>query len=75
MPKQIVITASLEGMQILVQRHCSELREYDFQLNRWILKETSPWPLSRRVAEDWVKGWNDVDRFAAINALVEPGRF
>jgi len=65
-----IITASLEGQRVLVDEKQCELQEYDFVANRWFSKDASPWPLMRSLADDWLAGWNDVDRFAAMSALV-----
>ena len=67
-----VITASLEGMRVLVDEKRCELEEYNFSLDQWIPKDAAPWPLPRAVAENWLAGWNGVDRFAAVSALVGP---
>ena len=72
MPEQKIITASLEGMRVLVDEKRCELQEYDFVTNTWLPKEVSPWPLPRERADEWLAGWNDLDRFTAVSALIEP---
>lgn len=67
-----IVTASLEGMRVLVDEKQCELQEYDFAVNRWLSKDVSPWPLSRGRADEWLNGWNDVDRAAAVSALTKP---
>jgi len=67
-----IITASLEGMRVLADEKQCELQEYNFASNEWCSKEILPWPLPRAVAEDWLSGWNRVDRFEALNALTKP---
>jgi hypothetical protein len=69
MSRQKIITASLEGMRVLVNEKQCELQEYDFSSNQWSSKDASPWPLTRDRADEWLAGWNDVDRFAAVSAL------
>ena len=72
MSEQKIVTASLEGMRILVDEKQCELQEYNFVSNRWFSKDASPWPLTRDRADEWLLGWNDVDRFAAVNLLTGP---
>jgi len=69
MAEQKIITASLEGMRILVDEKRCELQEFNFVANRWFSKDASPWPLPQDRANDWLAGWNDMDRFAAVSAL------
>lgn len=66
------VIASLEGMRILVSDGWCELDEYDFTADLWVLKARSQWPMGRTEAETWLKGWNAVDRLAAMNQLVAP---
>jgi hypothetical protein len=66
------ITASLEGAQITVDERLCHLREYNFVENRWYSKDEAMRPLPRARAEQWLSGWNDVDRFAAMNFLTAP---
>ena len=66
-----IITASLEGVRVLVDEKQCELQEYNFVLDQWCPKETLPWPVPRPVAEEWLSGWNRVDRFEALNALTD----
>jgi hypothetical protein len=75
MSVQRIITASLEGMRVLVDEKQCELQEYDFAANRWLPKDNSPWPLAPSLADDWLAGWNAVDRFAAKCALVKPSEY
>ncbi len=70
-----IVTASLEGMRVLIGEKQCELQEYDFAVNRWLPKDVSPWPLPRARADEWLAGWNDVDRFAAVSALTKPPEY
>ena len=72
MSGQAIITASLEGMRVLVDEKRCELQEYDFAVNRWFSKDTAAWPLPRPRADEWLAGWNAVDRFAAARVLTSP---
>ena len=72
MSKQTIITASLEGMRVLIDEKRCQLQEFDFVANRWLPKETSPRPLMRPLAEKWLTGWNHLDRFTAMSALTRP---
>jgi hypothetical protein len=69
MSEQKIITASLEGMRVIVGEKQCELQEYNFVSNQWFSKDRAPLPLTRSVADTWLAGWNDVDRFAAVGAL------
>lgn len=64
-----IVTASLEGAQVLLDGEQCRLQEYDFEANRWQPKDEATWPLTRQQAEEWVAGWNPVDRFVAMNLL------
>jgi hypothetical protein len=75
MSGQKIITASLEGMRVLVDEKQCELQEYNFTSNQWFSKDTAPWPLPRGRADEWLAGWNDVDRFAAVSALTKAPSF
>jgi hypothetical protein len=75
MSRQKIITASLEGMRVLVDEKQCELQEYNFASDRWISKDIAPWPLPRDRADEWLVGWNDVDRFAAVNTLTKPADY
>jgi len=66
------ITASLEGARIIVDGKLCHLQEYNFVKNRWFIKDEAVWPLQRARAEEWLSGWNHVDRFAAMNILTAP---
>jgi hypothetical protein len=66
-----IITASLEGARVLVDEKQCELQEYNFTSDRWCSKDVSPWPLPRELANEWLAGWNDVDRFAAVSVLTK----
>ncbi len=68
----IQVTASLEGMKVIVTPIECELYEYNFEENSWRKLETAHWPLSSHHAERWLRGWNHVDQFAAFNYLVSP---
>jgi len=70
MSKQVI--ASLEGMRIVVDDGWCELHEYDFSQDHWVPKDRHKWPLALDEAKEWVKGWNALDRFAAVNRLVAP---
>jgi len=75
MSGQRIITASLEGMRVLVDEKQCELQEYNFASNQWISKDTASWPLTRSLADIWLTGWNDVDRFAAVSTLTGPSAY
>ncbi len=64
------VTASLEGMKIIVDREHCALQEFNFDLNCWQTVETSSRPMSQAKAENWLNGWNSVDRWAALNLLI-----
>ncbi|MFB3779477.1 MAG: hypothetical protein ACE141_17800 [Bryobacteraceae bacterium] len=69
-PAKNEVIASLEGMKIAVDgNHCS-LQEFSFDLNCWRTIETSAHPMSRAHAEEWLEGWNSVDRWTALNLLI-----
>ncbi len=70
-PTKSEVTAFLEGMRIFVDERQCTLEEFDFDLNRWRTIEKSPRPMSRARAEAWLKGWNTVDRWTALNLLAE----
>lgn len=72
MSEQRIITASLEGMRVVVDGRRCELHEYHFLDNRWLPKDQAPWPLTRDRAQEWLAGWNDLDRFTAIGLLTAP---
>jgi hypothetical protein len=69
MSEEKMITASLEGARILIDKGRCELQEYDSSANRWRHRESAEWPLPRERADEWLTGWNSVDRFTAINIL------
>jgi hypothetical protein len=66
------IVASLEGMKVVVANNRCELYEYNFRTDTWSTIEERSFPMPRNDAERWVHGWNSVDRFAAVSALVGP---
>jgi hypothetical protein len=66
------ITASLEGARILVDENICQLQEYNFAKDHWYLKDEAAWPLARARAEQWLTGWNHMDRFAAMSTLTAP---
>ena len=70
MSEQIIVTASLEGMRVVVTDTCCALEEYDFSVNRWLPKDEAPWPLPRALADQWISGWNNVDGSSALDALI-----
>ena len=74
MPEKKMITASLEGARVLIDKGRCELQEYDFAANRWHHRESAEWPLARDRADEWLTGWNSVDRFAAMIVLTAPRR-
>lgn len=67
------IIASLEGARIVVEDQTCFRDEYDFVANQWFNEEVADWPLIRIAALKWVHGWNQLDAFVAIQALVAPG--
>jgi hypothetical protein len=75
MSQEEMITASLEGARILIDKERCELQEYDFAANRWLHRESAEWPLPRDRADEWLTGWNCVDRFAAMNILTKPAEY
>lgn len=72
MSRPTMITASLEGMRVVVDGKRCGLHEYDFQGNRWLPRDEAAWPLTRALANEWLSGWNHVDRFAAVSVLIRP---
>jgi hypothetical protein len=73
MSEREVVTASLEGMRIVVADKRCELEEYDFKLDRWLPKDTASWPLFPDRAAEWLAGWNEVDRATAMKCLTRFG--
>ena len=71
MTKQVV--ASLEGMRVVVIDGWCELHEYNFVTGCWMPKSRTQWPMEREEANRWLNGWNEVDRFSALNQLVASG--
>jgi hypothetical protein len=69
MTRSKTITASLEGAQIIVDGKLCLLQTYNFIENQWYPTDDAAWPLPRACAEEWLSGWNDVDKFAAMNVL------
>lgn len=63
--KQGSVTASLEGMRVVVEDSICRLDEYDFVENAYFEKDSQPWPLSATAASEWLAGWNDCDRRVA----------
>jgi hypothetical protein len=72
MSEEKMITASLEGARVLIDKGRCELQEYDFSANRWLPKESAEWPLRRDRADQWLTGWNSVDRLGAMSILTKP---
>ena len=66
------VVASLEGARVVISGGICRLDEYDYAANAWNPKESHPWPLPRERATRWLQGWNRVDKFKALNMLVEP---
>jgi len=48
------------------------LQGYSFVVNEWRSKDPSSWPLARSLADQWLSGWNRLDRFAPTNILTVP---
>ena len=69
---QKIVTASLEGMRVVVDANCCRLEEYDFSVNQFQVVEEADWPLAITDASRWLTGWNRVDRMLAANALTSP---
>ncbi len=67
------VVASLEGQRIRVHEGTCSLDYYNFEHDRWELRDSAPWPLDRETAAGWLAGWNAVDRFAAFSALAQEG--
>jgi hypothetical protein len=68
-PTEKEIIASMEGMKVVVADRC-ELHEYNFDTNKWFQIDSCVRPMKRSQAEEWLTGWNSVDRFAALGALI-----
>ena len=66
---QKTVTASLEGMRVVVDANCCRLEEYDFSGNQFHVVEEADWPLTVAVASRWLTGWNRIDRMLAADAL------
>jgi Rps23 Pro-64 3,4-dihydroxylase Tpa1-like proline 4-hydroxylase len=66
------VTASLEGKKIKVAAGTCTLFEYDFMHDVWNDVDSLPWPLTLNQARFWLAGWNQVDRFSAVNKLIGP---
>jgi hypothetical protein len=45
MTESKIITASLEGMRVLIEEKGCQLQEYNFVVNQWFLKDEAAWPL------------------------------
>jgi hypothetical protein len=71
MPESRIITASLEGMRVVVDERQCELQVYDFASNEWLPKDVSGWPLPSDRAHKWLMEWNHIVRFAAVNVLTK----
>lgn len=69
---QKTVTASLEGMRVVVEANCCRLEEYDFSDNQFHVVEKADWPLTVAVASRWLTGWNRIDRMLAADALTSP---
>jgi hypothetical protein len=63
------VLASLEGMKIVALENQCELHEFNFEQNCWQPLETHVRPMPERAAEEWLRGWNHVDRFEALMLL------
>ena len=72
MTQNKMITASLEGARIIVNDKFCHLQKYNFVQNDWYATDEAMSPLPCGRAEEWLSGWNDVDRFAAMNVLIAP---
>ena len=66
------VTACLKRKQLTKSDIGGQLDEYDFAADVWVPKARSQWPMERTEAENWLVGWNAVDRFAAMNRLLAP---
>ena len=64
------VTASLEGMKIVVDDAQCSLQEFNFDSNCWRIIDTATLPMSRTDVERWLNGWNAVDRWAALRLLI-----
>jgi hypothetical protein len=69
------VVASLEGARVRVEARTCFLDTYNFKDDRWEPQESATRPLDRQTAAEWLNGWNRVDRFAALNILLEPQPF
>lgn len=66
------VTASLEGMRVVVDGPQCRLEEYDFSSNQFNVVEEARWPLAAQRVSLWLGGWNRVDRLLAANILTSP---
>jgi hypothetical protein len=66
------ITDLLSGARIILDKPLCHLQEYNFVENRWYPRDEAIWPLPRARAEEWLSGWNRLDRFAAMSILTAP---
>ena len=69
---QKIVTASLEGMRVVVEANCWRLEEYDFSVNQFRVVEEANWPLALTDASRWLTGWNRCCRMLGANALTPP---
>ena len=68
--KQRSVTASLEGMRVVVEDGTCRLEEYDFVKKAFFGVDVQRWPLSYETATAWLTSWNQVDRLNALSVLV-----
>jgi hypothetical protein len=66
------VTASLEGMRVVIDGPECRLEEYDFSLNEYNVVEEARWPLEAQRTTLWLSGWNRVDKFRGVNMLMSP---
>ena len=56
------VVASLEGMRVVVDDGWCELHESNSVTDCWVPKARSQWPMECGAADNWLDGWNAVDR-------------
>jgi hypothetical protein len=52
------------------QHQTDAKRKYDFEMNAWHKLDASSHPMLPHDAENWLKGWNEVDYLAARRLLL-----
>jgi hypothetical protein len=68
----IAVTASLEGLRVVVEGPICRLEEYNFSVNEFDLVSEARWPVSGEQVCQWLKGWNRIDKFRAVSLLMSP---